>query len=579
MDGLDLDAVPLSLPGSRLFLTAEAEGVVLHSAEYERSRTEIRLLEAVKVLAPDGVARPLDQIEPGVLGWGAVTLTFAGERTLSVGTSDGAGVRLRARIPSRMGLVVQERHDGVLISTDLRVASRVWVRGARLDGATGDLLADGPVTIHLDEAAPAPAPASASSPRPDPAAHQRHLATTRATWAEWLARCPRVREDLAPMAALCWYVLGANTVRLGADGGGGLGVVPALRGYAGVWQWDAYFIASGLRHGAAALAAEQLDLMLGTARPDGQLVDVVHDDGVLASSDDLPPGDLENLRRLASPAADPNDPVALTKPPLAAWALARLADGPHPPEPAWLDRQMERVLASQRWWFATQDTDGDGLPEYTHPYSSGLDDSPVFDAAVPLTSPDLAAYLVVQDQLLADWARRTGRTEVETECQARRTTTRAALLGLWDGTRFRARGHHGTVGTETILELLPLFIGDLPADLTDAVVGRLGDHFATPVGVPTVATDDPDFNPDQMWRGPSWVSTSALLALGLQASGRPDEARRVAEATVAMVVGAGGPHEYVNPVTGDKPPRAVTAFSWSAALYVDLAVALTEGLL
>ena len=41
---------------------------------------------------------------------------------------------------------------------------------------------------------------------------------------------------------------------------------------------------------------------------------------------------------------------------------------------------------------------------------------------------------------------------------------------------------------------------------------------------------------------------------------------------LAMVVAGGGPHEYFNPHTAAKPERAVTMFSWTAALYVDLAV-------
>ena len=43
-----------------------------------------------------------------------------------------------------------------------------------------------------------------------------------------------------------------------------------------------------------------------------------------------------------------------------------------------------------------------------------------------------------------------------------------------------------------------------------------------------------------------------------------------------IVIHGGGPHEYFNPYTGEKARTATTAFGWSAALFVDLAVRLTE---
>ena len=59
------------------------------------------------------------------------------------------------------------------------------------------------------------------------------------------------------MTAFCWWVLGANIVELPALGRA-RAVVPSKIGYVGLWQWDAYFIAVGLRHGDPELAREQL---------------------------------------------------------------------------------------------------------------------------------------------------------------------------------------------------------------------------------------------------------------------------------------------------------------------------------
>jgi len=79
-----------------------------------------------------------------------------------------------------------------------------------------------------------------------------------------------------------------------------------------------------------------------------------------------------------------------------------------------------------------------------------------------------------------------------------------------------------------------------------------------------------------MWRGPVWLCINRLLIEGLAASGHPERARELTERTLAMVISGGGPHEYFNPHTAARPPRAVTMFSWSAALYLDLAVGVSE---
>ena len=75
------------------------------------------------------------------------------------------------------------------------------------------------------------------------------------------------------------------------------------------------------------------------------------------------------------------------------------------------------------------------MPEYGHPYSSGLDDSPIFDGPLPTTAPDLGAYLVLQDLELAGFAERQGRDgaqELAQKHRARAARTQELLLGMWD---------------------------------------------------------------------------------------------------------------------------------------------------
>lgn len=534
---LDLVSAPFTLPRSRLlvFRADDGEGLRVHTSEYERRLSECRVLDALVVVDAAGEVLAVTDVHPARVsfGGGAVTLTFADPSTLSLGGAPGSWVRLR-------------RPDGGVEEHPL------------VDGIGLHVAADRTVSVERGD-------------------HSAALAATAAIWTQWFAKCPRVRDDLQEMAAFCWWVLGANIVELPSLGDA-RAIVPSKIGYVGLWQWDAYFIAVGLRHGDPELAREQLDIAFRFPQPDGQLPDVVHELGVLATSDDLPESDRANLRRAGSQIADPNAPVPLTKPPLAAWALRKVLDVEDAPDYA--RRQLARIVRSQDWWFAGSDLDHDGMPEYGHPYSSGLDDSPIFDGPLPTAAPDLGAYLVRQDREIADLLRRYEPGADVSRFEQRAETTQGLLLRMWDPERgcFLAFGGGEPQLSDTVVGLMPLLTGTLPPPVAEALRAAVDDpeRFALPWGLPTVAASDPDYSDERMWRGPVWVNTSMLVAEGLEASGYPERARELREQTVALVIHGGGPHEYFNPHTGKKARTATTAFGWSAALFVDLAVRLSR---
>lgn len=393
---------------------------------------------------------------------------------------------------------------------------------------------------------------------------------------EWMARCPQVEPKRQAMVDLCWWVLGNNTLRLLGEEQGPV-VVPSKLGYVGLWQWDAYFIALGLRHGDPELARTQLDVALRHARSSGQLPDVVHDHGVLDSSANLPPGDLENLRRLGSPTLAGQE-VPLTKPPLTALTLDRLS---RELGTEVIDAHLEAVLASQRWWFERSDPGATGWPAYLHPYSSGLDDSPVFDHNAILRSPDLAAYLVGQDRLLARWLTERDRAEEAEQCLQRADRLRLLLEQSWDAERelFVLPGENTEVTTRSILNLIALLIPELRRDIRDSLIAQITDpaRFSGRWLLPTVARDDPDFSPERMWRGPIWVNTAWLVIQGLRVQGEDALADQVTENVLDLVMHAGGPSEYFNPEAGQKARTATVLFGWSSALCVEMAVEATAG--
>lgn len=392
------------------------------------------------------------------------------------------------------------------------------------------------------------------------------LVEARAYLHSWLTATPKVRDEWQAMVALCWWVLGNNTLRLSGKVGS-RAIVPSKLGYVGLWQWDTYFIALALQHGAPGLAREIMDLALAYPTPEGQLPDVVHEAGVLASSADLPASDQETLLAHGSPAPGLGT-VPLTKPPLTAWVVQKLAAN-GAITPAQVAEWLPTISASQDWWFTYSDPHNTGYPAYLHPYSSGLDDSPIFDATLPVSTPDLAAYLISQDQILAELHEQYGDQAAAKRHTARAEVTLARLIETWDET-----AQLFTPPPRTIVHLMPLLTGKLPTEITEALLADMHDpqRFAATHRLPTVAKDEESFQPRRMWRGPVWVNTNYLVADGLRRSGFDAEAKALEHETIELILTAGGPYEYIEAATGKPGDRSTSCFGWSAALFIDLAV-------
>lgn len=581
----DLLDVPYTARYSRLFVRRGEVGLTVYEAAYERPLEESVVVSGLRILDDAGREAEIVRASPaGIEFDGGVRLVVDGDEILvgglpgcwSVSTGDLTFPRLRDALGGSAAAGS---------SASGRGGSAAAASSA--NGRGGSAAAGSPFPLAEELGATESIHASRSLRNETIRTSPDHdlLTPHDEQLAEWLERCPAVDPAYRDLTRFCWWVLGVNTLRLDAPDGLNRAVVPSKIGYVGLWQWDAYFIAIGLRHGDPELALEQLRIAVAHQGADGQLPDVVHEQGVLASSDDLPPADLENLRAMASPSLA-HSRVPLTKPPLTALAVAKLAEVLGE---GVVDEFLPAMLGAQDWWYTHSARDG--RPVYLHPYSSGLDDSPIFDDDAIVASPDLAAYLVLSDRLLAGWLADRGRDDEAAASRTRADATVASLVATWDQARgcFPSLGEHGQpIAAETIVSLMPLLADGLPDRVVDGVLAAIDDpaRFATPYALPTVAASDPDYSTGRMWRGPVWVNMNWLVAEGLrrQAATNPRRARRLFDAAARLeratlaVVDEHGPNEYFNPVTGDKPPRATTVFGWSAALAVDLAVRLSANM-
>lgn len=381
-------------------------------------------------------------------------------------------------------------------------------------------------------------------------------------WHEWFAAAPEVAEKYHSQYYYAWWIMRAGLIssRFYTTREA---MTPSMLKYVGIWQWDNFFHALAYRHVEPRLAQDQLRILLDHQREDGMIPDAIHDEGTVTHL---------------------NFPVDadVTKPPLIAWAAWKLHE--HHNDREFLDEIYEPLVRWNNWWFEKNDPNGNGLCEYQHPFSSGLDDSPLWDEGMPVESPDLNTYLCLQQESLSKIAHTLGEHE-DADLWARRADSMARRLiriawdeeaGLFWATRNGVR-----VNVRTPFNLFPLITGRMPPEIAKRLVEHLtNEHTFWPrYPVPTVALDDPKFNPIQMWRGPTWVNVNYLLIEGLFRSGHLEVARELRRRTLELIASQPDIYEYYHPYTGEKPPAAASVFGWSAAIYIDLAIQATHDLM
>ena len=246
------------------------------------------------------------------------------------------------------------------------------------------------------------------------------------------------------------------------------------------WSWDHCFNALGLAAGQPDLAWDQLMTLFDQQHPAGSLPDLVHDAGAM---------------------------YGFVKPPVHGWTVRRL-DRAGVVTNARAAELYPRLAAWTEWWFRYRDPSGGGLPEYHHGNDSGWDNATVFDMGFPAASPDLAAYLVVQLDVLAELADRLGRPAAESNAWRGRADGLLArmLERLWDGERFRALRPDGawSPDSRSIIPFVPMILGDRlpPAVRATLVAGFRASGLLTPFKVATEAPDGPLHESDGYWRGP-----------------------------------------------------------------------------
>ena len=411
-------------------------------------------------------------------------------------------------------------------------------------------------------------------------------------------------------------------------------MVPSRRLYPHQWSWDTAFIAIGLAAVNPARAWRDLRSLFEAQWPDGRVPHIVFDPAT-AEGDYFPGPAFWDVPAYGSRAA--RGSTGLVQPALhaiAAWAVFRRATAPGATgaqaataELSWL---YPRLVRQQEYLLGHRDAGGDGLAAIVHPWESGMDNSPSWDQAMGAVPADLSLLdrfhrrdLDVADAAHrptdADYARyvhlmlsyRDGgyadtdlprRHDFVVECPAFNAILGAAEIALsriaeavgGDAEAHRDRAHriteaitHHLYDPETrtfrardvrtgrlsparcVNGLMPLILPGLPDRYVADIMAELySPRFGVPV--PSYDRTAPDFDTLRYWRGPIWINANWLIRCGLRQHGYDTEAEDLRAAMLRLVRQAGH-YEYFHPGNGEG--IGAPAFSWTAALYLDLSAA------
>ncbi len=389
------------------------------------------------------------------------------------------------------------------------------------------------------------------------------LADNRKRWEGYLASTLRddMPEDYDRIAVKSMTTLASNH----REARGGLlhdGIIPshAVEYFVGLWAWDSWRFCAGAANFDPELAKNNIRAMFDYQQPDGMVIDCIF--------------------------TDPSENNARdSKPPLVCWAVDKIYDATG--DKSFLAEMYPRLLAYHKWWYAKRDHDGNGMCEYgstdgtleAAAWESGMDNAIRFDDvkmlaneghsdawSMDLESVDLNAYLAQECRLLKKFAEILGE-----KFDAPDHSGKVSDYFFDKDRKFffdrklADRSFAGDPGCEAYTMLwtglaTPAQVKDMMPLLQDTA------KFSTYIPFPTVAADNPKYNPRGYWRGPIWLDQTYFAISGLRNYGYDELADSYTRQVFNRLDGLkeGAPiHENYDTHTGArlKAPH----FSWSAS--------------
>ncbi|MCC5846487.1 MAG: hypothetical protein JJU29_00215 [Verrucomicrobia bacterium] len=320
---------------------------------------------------------------------------------------------------------------------------------------------------------------------------------------------------------------------------------------ANVWSWDHAFNAMAHMAGDPELAWDQMMLMADRQNEHGAFPDAQN---------------------------DVHEHFNFCKPPIHGWAVSRLrATRPEFFTPERLRETVGWLEPWTRWWLNHRLWEEGGLPIYLHGNDSGWDNSTFFLKGVPVFTPDLPAFLVLQCRELSQLHHMLGQhADAQYWMGQSERLLNLLLETLWDGERFHAirLPQNEKISTDTLIETIPLVLGDLlPEEIRTKVVARLH-RYLTPHGPATEHPESPHYKSDGYWRGPIWAPSTFLLVDGLRRGGHRDLADDIADRFLKLCAKSGFAENF-DALTGE--PLRDKAYTWTSSVFLILAAGRVGG--
>ena len=401
---------------------------------------------------------------------------------------------------------------------------------------------------------------------------------------------------------------------LAANDRGGY-TVPNGRVYPFQWNWDSAFVALGFATFDPDRAWRELETLFAAQWDDGFLPHIVFwrdDPGYFPGPDRWQAG------------GDPRT-SGITQPPVAATVVRSLweRDGTARDR---LKAIFPKLLAWHRWFWRHRDFEGRGLVVAMHPWETGRDNAPEWDApgeaidtarvepyvrrdtshldaAMRPTHAEYDRYVALVDfgrgtgwdhaRIAADnpfrvadvgmsmillradrdllaLAEALGEAGAAQDIAARIARAERGISWLWDDkagawcSRDTITGRSS--GFVTSASFLCWYAG-LADPARDAAMlahfERIGRHVR--FLMPSLDPADPGFQMLRYWRGPVWAVLNYMIGRGLAEQGHAEQAARIRRDTRALIEQAGF-YEAFDPTNG--APTGGDSFSWTAAIWL-----------
>lgn len=342
---------------------------------------------------------------------------------------------------------------------------------------------------------------------------QEGLKANKERWEGYLTKI--LRKDMKPeydriaVKAVVTLISNWRTHR------GGLlheGIVPSHAAYyfVGFWAWDTWRFSAALAKFDPELAKDNIRAMFDYQQPDGMIIDCIYTDPAENNARD-------------------------SKPPLVSWAVDEIFT--HTNDTAFISEMYPQLMAYYKWWYNKRDHNRNGMCEYgstdgtleAAAWESGMDNAIRFDDAKMLKnngaedawsmdqeSVDLNAYLALECKLLKKFASILGVTFDGPDYSSQ---VADYFFDKEKGFFFDRRLKDGSFIQEPGCEAYtPLWTEVATADQVKAMLPLLTDtaKFSTYIPFPTVAADNPKYNPRGYWRGPIWLDQTYFAIRGLR---------------------------------------------------------------